>query len=361
MRRFFSAPLHFARPRVLAALASLCLGAAVASDALAAQSGFQSMTVAGEDPIPVLLFYPTSAAARPIPMGPWTVEAAPGAPADQALKGLIVLSHGTGGSEIGHHQLATGLASAGYLVASLRHPHDNWQDRSMVGSLRYFTERPAQASRVIDAVLAHPTWAPRLPAGRIGALGHSAGGFTVLALAGAEALPQRAASHCRQVQDDPGFCSLARRPDGMGGAPAAPAAPGASAAPAAPTASAAAQPASMRAADPRVKAIVALAPMAVVLSEASLAQVQVPARIYVAGQDRVLAGPYHGDFAARHIPGAQLMAVPQAGHFAFMSKPAVSMPSPAGDPAEDPAGFDRAAFQQRLLGEVVAYFDQQLR
>lgn len=156
MRRFFSSPLHFARPRVLAALASLCLGAAVASNALAAQSGFQSMTVAGEDPIPVLLFYPTSAAARPIPMGPWTVEAAPGAPADQALKGLIVLSHGTGGSEIGHHQLATGLASAGYLVASLRHPHDNWQDRSMVGSLRYFTERPAQASRVIDAVLTNP-------------------------------------------------------------------------------------------------------------------------------------------------------------------------------------------------------------
>ena len=70
---------------------------------------------------------------------------------------------------------------------------------------------------------------------------------------------------------------------------------------------------------------------------------------------------YHGDAAARLIPGVQHLRVPEAGHFAFMSKPSISMPSPAGDPAEDPAGFDREAFQRRLVGEVVAFFDETLK
>ena len=135
----------------------------------------------------------------------------------------------------------------------------------MVGQTRYFTERPAQASRVIDAVLADPAWSSRLPAGRIGALGHSAGGYTVLALAGAEAVPRRAAEHCRTVSDDPGFCQLARRPETAASSASAPEV----------------APASMRAADARVRAVVALAPMAVVFSEASLAAVRVPTRIVV--------------------------------------------------------------------------------
>lgn len=337
----------------VAAWAALQSAVAVAADA-----GVRPMTVAGSDPIPVALFYPTSAPARALPMGPWTVQAAPGAPADQPLKGLILLSHGTGGSEIGHHQLATGLASAGYLVAALRHPHDDWQDRSLVRSPRYFSERPAQASRVIDAVLADPAWAQRLPTGRIGALGHSAGGFTVLALAGAQSLPQRSAQHCRQVQDDPGFCALARSP---GAASAASASAGAGAGAPADGAAGAQAPQAIGAADPRVRAIVAMAPMAVVLSPESLAALRVPTRLYIAGQDRVLAGAYHGGYAASRIPGVQRVDVPAAGHFAFMSKPRQALPSAAGDPADDPEGFDREAFQQRLVAEVVAFFDAQLR
>lgn len=57
-----------------------------------------------------------------------------------------------------HSTLAQALARNGYLVAALRHPGDNYQDRSLLekGPERYFDERPRQASRVIDAILADP-------------------------------------------------------------------------------------------------------------------------------------------------------------------------------------------------------------
>ena len=121
---------------------------------------------------------------------------APGAPvSDARFKGLILISHGTGGTELNHHNLGTRLARDGYLVAALRHAGDNWQDRSLITSGRYFSERPLQISRVLDALLASPEWGPRIPTERIGAVGHSAGGYSVLALAGAQTDPQRSVQH----------------------------------------------------------------------------------------------------------------------------------------------------------------------
>ena len=80
------------------------------------------------------------------------------------MRGLIVLSHGTGGTELGHGRLAEALAARGYLVAALRHPGDNWQDQSLrtQRAEQYFDERPRQVSRVIDTLLADAAWTPRI-------------------------------------------------------------------------------------------------------------------------------------------------------------------------------------------------------
>lgn len=327
--------------RVLGATALL----AVSFSAQAFQAGLRQITVPGADPIPVALFYPTQAPARPVQMALWAPEVALGAPAEARFKGLILLSHGTGGSELGHHTLATRLAAQGYLVAALRHPHDDWQDRQLVGSGRYFGERARQASRVLDAVLADPQWGPRVPEGHIGALGHSAGGYTVMALAAGQVQPARAGQHCREDADDPMFCRL--------GNGALASAPGAQAV--APVAEGASS-----VGDPRVRAVVAMAPVGVVFEAAALQQVKVPVRLYTAQHDQVLNSRYHGDWLARQVPGAQAFTVAGAGHFAFMSKPQRSVPSDAGDPAADPEGFDREAFQKTLADEVVGFFDRSL-
>ena len=337
------------KPAALAAAALLF----VAGTACAQQAGFRTLSVAGEVPMTVALFYPTAAPARTLSMGPWQPVLAPGAPAAQTpLKGLILLSHGTGGTEFNHHNLATRLAGDGYLVAAVRHPGDNWQDRSMITSGRYFSERPLQLSRVLDALLASPEWGARIPAGRIGAVGHSAGGYSVLALAGAQAEQERAAQHCRTVRDDPGFCSLA---EGTGTAPA----PGVRAAYAAGDSTQQAQRVSVP--DPRIRAVVALAPMAVVFTPESLAAIKIPVRIIVAQQDAVLNGKYHGGYVAASLPQALSSTAAGAGHFAFMAQATMALPSAAGDAAANPPGFDRVAYLPELESQVASFFAQQWR
>ena len=341
-----------ARAPLLAAFVALLAWATPAS---AQYAGLRTLVVPGAEPVTVALFYPTPAVARTQPMGPWRPVVTPGAPVATApLKGLILISHGTGGHELGHHNLATRLAADGYLVAALRHPGDNWEDRSMITSGRYFSERPRQVSRVLDALLASPDWGPRIPAGRIGAVGHSAGGYTVLALAGAQAEPARAAQHCRSVSDDPGFCSLGKLPSRSQSGQAAPAA-------AAQVPAASQDGPLVSVADPRIRAVVAMAPMAVVFTQGSLKAISVPVRLMVAERDAVLAGKYHGAYVAANLPAAQANTVPGAGHFAFMAQSVWPLASEAGDAAANPEGFDRVAYHATLENEVAEFLDRQLR
>ena len=189
-------------PLVMAAASALLLQPA----AIAAEAGFRQMTVAAniadDKPAHFALYYPTPEAARVIPMGPFPQTVAINGAPEPKVKGLIVISHGTASTETGFATLAQALARNGYLVASVEHVGDTWQDQSMRATPgRYFAERPRQASRVIDTVLADPQWRARITNaadGRplIGALGHSAGGYTVLALAGGKPVRSRIRSTC---------------------------------------------------------------------------------------------------------------------------------------------------------------------
>jgi predicted dienelactone hydrolase len=341
--------IHIARI-AMKTLARCCLAfMCLATLPLAAQVGWSQYEIAGKDDAAaatiVALYYPSLAPARDLPMGPFTVHAAPrGAPA-ATVKGLIVLSHGLGGSELGHSRLAEALAAHGYLVAALRHPGDNWADHSLMTKApeRYFSERPRQVSRVIDALLADPQWQDRIARDakgpRIGALGHSAGGYTVLALAGGVADLAQAARHCREEgKDDPLFCGTGNteRP----GAPAQAGPP---------------------LKDPRVRAVVAMAPVGVLFTSESLAKVQIPVAVYAGAKDRWLVPRFHALWVAKYLPGAELHLVPNAWHFAFMDTPNMPIQTPDGDVAADPPGFDRAGFLKGLGPDLAAFFDQALK
>lgn len=334
------------------ALASAVL-LSMAGRADAQHAGYRTLTVAGDAPTTVALFYPTAVTARTLTMGPWQPLVAPGAPPlDAKLKGLILISHGTSGTELNHHDLATRLARDGYLVAAVRHPGDNWQDRSLITSGRYLSERPRQLSRVLDALLASPEWGARIPPERIGAVGHSAGGYSVLALAGGQADPQRSAQHCRTAHDDPGYCSLAKGPPAGEGS-------GAQGVPAASAPAPAVQVVSVP--DRRIRAVVALAPMAVVFTPESLAAITVPVRVIMAEYDAVLNGKYHGGYVVANLPATKATTVPGAGHFAFMAQATFALPSAAGDASSNPPGFDRVAFLPDLENQVAEFFAEQWR
>jgi predicted dienelactone hydrolase len=336
----------------------LASGLLVSFQLLAAQAGWRQLRIPGATPdaapTVVALYYPTQATARTTPMGPFTVQAAIQAPPEDKVKGLIVLSHGVGGTELGHSSIAEALARDGYLVAALRHPGDNWQDGSLLkkGAAAYFTERPKQVSRVIDALLQDPQWKDRIASDadgfRIGAVGHSAGGYTVLALAGGQADLSRIRKHCEDERAaDPIFCGVNRN-----NAPST----------ASPPAASASAPASLLPSlrDPRVRAIVLLAPAGVPFTASSLADIRIPTQIYEAEKDRFLVPRFHAEWIAQNMPKAELHRVPNAWHFAFMDTPASAIPTDDGNIADDPPGFDRKAFLARLGQEIPAFFDKAL-
>jgi predicted dienelactone hydrolase len=333
-------------PRILASLATLL----IAAHAHAYEAGWMQIQVAGTTAdapaTTVALYYPTMAAQRTVAMGPFALDVAIGGKPVEKIKALILLSHGIGGSELAHSTLAQALARNGYLVAALRHPGDNWQDRSLVEKTpeRYFDARPRQASRVIDAMLADPVWKDRIAADsrgpRVGALGHSAGGYTVLALAGARPDLSRIRKHClTEAAEDPIFCSV-----GRSGAATPPPPAG--------------EPALK---DERVRAVVAMAPTGVPLTAESLAAVQPATLVYAAERDRFLVPRFHAEWVAGNLPAPNLHRVPNAWHFAFMDTPGMSIPSPDGDVAADPPGFDRAAFLKQLADDITAFFDKALQ
>jgi predicted dienelactone hydrolase len=243
-----------------------------------------------------------------------------------------------------HSSLAEGLARGGYLVAALRHPGDNSEDRSIWEKPPgpFFTERPRQASRVIDALLGDPEWNDRIASDtkgpRIGALGHSAGGFTVIALAGGKSDLSRIVEHCKKERaDDPIFCGMGRTGQSSQALPQIP-----------PTT------------DKRVRAVVAMAPMGVVFTASSLAGIEIPTAVYAAEGDRWLVPRFHAGWIAKNVPRAEFHSIANAWHFAFMDRSSTPIPTPDGDAAADPPGFDRAAFLARLRGEVLAFFDNAL-
>jgi predicted dienelactone hydrolase len=320
-----------------------------AGPALATEAGFRGFDApaqnSSQQAIHVVLFYPTQDSAKSIPMGPFTPTVAINGKPDAIVKGLIVLSHGTGGAELNHTGLAEALAKNGYLVAAIKHPGDNWQDQSLfsVPGGYYFSERPRQASRVIDAILSDPEWKPRISVDahgpRVGAVGHSAGGYTVLALAGGVPDLMRIASHCKTDSDDPIFCSMGRRVTNSG--------------------SEKISFEGLR--DSRVRAVAALAPLGVVFDARSLAAISIPTTIYAGEKDTFLVPRYHAEWVRQNVVKADYHAIQNAGHYAFMDTPSMPIPSPDGDVGANPEGFDRAAFLKQLATALNQFFDRALR
>ena len=109
---------------------------------------------------------------------------------------LIVFSPGFGACNTDYEALTSALARAGYAVAAPDHADSSCTgsgagtpeapfDKPQAWSEHTYEKRGRDLGEVIDALKGDTELSARIDTGRIGLMGHSLGGYTVLALAGA--------------------------------------------------------------------------------------------------------------------------------------------------------------------------------
>ncbi|MDP5219896.1 alpha/beta fold hydrolase [Ruegeria sp. 2205SS24-7] len=114
---------------------------------------------------------------------------------------LVVLSHGMYGNAYNQAWFANALARRGYVVAAVNHPGTSTWSRDPEVT-RQLWERPKDISRVIDHATATPELAMMVDPARVFMAGHSLGGFTAIALAGARYDAARLNLVCAEMPDE---------------------------------------------------------------------------------------------------------------------------------------------------------------
>jgi predicted dienelactone hydrolase len=327
-------------------LALLLLVGAICQPARADEfgAGFQDLKLTDPvegGPMPANVFYPTGPTrgdGGSAQVGPFSVAATPGAAPAPGPFALIVLSHGTGGSLLGHHDTLTALARAGFVAAAVQHPRDNYQDDSGFATDLQLIGRPHHIVALIDGVLADARLGPLVDRRRIGMAGHSAGGYTTLLIAGAVPDFSLAAEYRRSVPDDP----YRKRAEAAGSAPR--------------------KPGLKLVSDPRVRAIFVMAPaVGYMFDRAGLSKVEVPVRLYRPTADEMLVHPWNAERIAQMLPRPpEYLLVDDAGHFVFLAPCPAMLAARAPAICNDPPGIDRAAFHLRLNAEMVEFFRRTL-
>lgn len=314
----------------------------------------------GAGAIRITLWYPSTAAERPLDVGPperavfLAGRAAADAPfADSRRRALILLSHGFGGSARSMAWFGTALARAGYVVVAVDHPGTNGVDGVTAEGAYAPWERPRDLQAALDKVLADPAIAAHVDPARIGVTGFSLGGFTALVELGARPDFAQFRRFCSSPQRDSICDPQIEYPVDIRKQPNVLAEPGMAAIDAD-------QKADLG--DPRVKAAFTIAPAVIeAIDFDSLRGIRKPVAIALGDADTVAPPPTNGELAAKLIPGATIDVIPGVRHYDFLPDcgPRASV-LPAAYCAESP-GVDRQATHDRVIREAVAFFDRTLR
>jgi predicted dienelactone hydrolase len=296
---------------------------------------------------------------RPVLVDLWYPAAAGAAEGDQdygmargrvardaeALEGrhpLVVLSHGAFGAARNYSWIAEHLARSGYLVAGVSHyresPAYGPETIDPAAALRPWL-RSQDCSFALSHLLTQSTFRGVIDSARIGALGHSSGGATAIALGGAlfdpAAMQQYCASEAARL--DKG-CVYGRNASPLPR-------PGAEAR------------RSYR--DERVRAIAALDPALGPGHDPT--SLTVPVLVVGSVENDFLPFEAHAGRYARLIPGASLTRLTGGeGHFVYLDVCQWDREANGVPLCRDRAGVDRAAVHERLRGVIASFFDRAL-
>lgn len=314
---------------VLTAVFSLVAG-------LAQSAGLKSFDIPADGEGPLLKAVEWSPCAKPdgeIRVGPFVLPGVRDCPIEGEKRPLIVISHGFGGTNLGHHDTAEVLANAGFVVVAINHPDDTAANQEREHNLKALISRPMDVKRVIDFMLGSSSDAGKIDPKSIGFFGFSRGGYTGLVLAGANPDFQALRSHC---QDKTGATCTPVNQNAL--------------------------PKGALQHDQRIKAFVIADPLSSVFSAPSSVK-NVTAAIQLWGSQYGGDGvsPENLQTVARNLPvKPDFHVVPNSEHFAFLTVCPAELVKSLPEICTDRPGFDRAAFHQDLNKQVVAFLKAHL-
>ncbi len=261
------------------------------------------------------LLYPSIDKSENIKVGPYSINGCPDGKLAKGKFPLVVISHGGGGSHLLYRIVAQHLAENGYIVAMPEHHGNNRNDNSLEGQNINLTLRTRHILLGIDTLLYDPEYMAHIDSSRVFMIGHSMGGCTALAVAGA--VPWSKEREQIEVTYDK-----------------------------------------------RVKALVLFAPAAAWFQHPdSLNNVNLPIFVFSAEHD-TLTPYWQSDLIKQKVKNpafVTIKTVQNAGHLSFLAPFPESMLNENFPPSQDPDGFDREAFHNSLKVEVLNFFNKQLK
>lgn len=304
-------------------------------------AGFSRVTVgdpATGERITAGIWYPTQAREARVSEQSRAFQVARDAMPAPGSYPLVLLSHGSGAWYGAHHDSAEYLARRGYVIASLTHPGDNFEDLGGYLGAKQLLGRPHHMGLLADYLLGTHKYGSIVDKSRLAAMGFAEGAYTVTVLMGGEPDFERFAEHARLNPNDPVLLphweltvDTLREHE---------------------------QPIY---AMPIVSAVLMAPAFGFLFDRERLSRVAARTRLYRAQMDNLLRADTHVEPYLRCLPHVpEYRIVKGAGHYAFLAPCPEALIEEDPDICRDRPGFDRVAFHARLNAELIDYFDRTL-
>ena len=256
-----------------------------------------------QQPLPIHIWYPANDGGVKSMLGKNAVfkgvEVQRGAPPKMGAHPLILLSHGSGGNAANLGWIAAKLADEGAIVVSTNHPGTTSRDSFPRETIKIW-QRTKDFTAILDFMQNDKTLGLTVDGSKIGAVGFSLGGYTVLGLAGARVIKQKFIDYCNQFS---GLLDCAWIQKGVD------------------LNDIDADKFEQSNIDPRIAAVVAVDPaLAQAYQLESLRKIAKPVLLINLGEANTVPAGINGRNIIKHLPNATYRTVKGATHFSFLGE-----------------------------------------
>ena len=255
---------------------------------------------------------------------------------------VVLLSHGSMGSASNYSWIAEHLARRGYFVLGVSHYGESpvfGQDSVDPASVARFGDRTRDLNYALDYFVSRSRYAGQVDLDRLGAIGHSSGGASVIMLGGGQFSVGSLASYCASevAAIDKGCWYPVGDSDELG------------------------TQRPVRSTYP-IRALVVLDPaVGPGFDDSSLRPVTAATLIIGSVQNDFLPFAHHAGRYADRLPGAQVVRLDSGeGHFVYLDECGLPLEVMGVPLCADREGVDRAEVHSRLTQVIESFFSRHL-